>query len=74
MSEPSPMLVIIGFTLDVSIAILERVFLMWPCVTNPGEVTNNLGTCFIGPPLVGRDIVLTFLVKYSPFVVCLFLS
>jgi hypothetical protein len=47
---------------------------MWPWITNPGEVTNNLGTCFIGFPVVGRDIVLTFIVKYSPFVVCLFFS
>jgi hypothetical protein len=47
---------------------------MWPCITNPGEVTNKLGTCFVGPPLVGRDIVLTFIVNYNPFVVCLFLS
>ncbi len=51
-----------------------RVFFMWPCITNPGEVTNKLGTCFIGPPLVGRDIVLTFIVNYNPFIVCLFLS
>jgi hypothetical protein len=51
-----------------------RVFFMWPCITNPGEVTNKLGTCFVGPPLVGRDIVLTFIVNYNPFVVCLFLS
>jgi hypothetical protein len=52
----------------------KREIFMWPCITSLGEVTNNFGTCFIGLPLVGKDIVLTFIVNYNPFVVCLFLS